>query len=206
MLSTNVASVLAVVFLPLVSASIYPTQPIQDTVWSADRPALATWLDDGKYPTLDVMGPCQILLYRDVDTYLTTLASDVDPQALSQQVTVPGNLLHAGSRYTLQFVTDSDVSNGTSIYTADFSITPANTTSGSVVPTISTGTFVPGTQSGGTASSAPTFSMGLAPKLTTTHPQLPTAAASHSIPGDAGGGSDRARAKTPEVVARMVII
>lgn len=53
--------------LPLVSASIYPTQPIQATVWSADQPMLVSWVEDWKYPELNKMGAVDISLWCDTD-------------------------------------------------------------------------------------------------------------------------------------------
>ena len=53
--------------LPLVSASVYPTQPIQATVWSADQPMLVSWIEDWKYPVLTEMGPLDISLWSNTD-------------------------------------------------------------------------------------------------------------------------------------------
>lgn len=53
--------------LPLVAASVYPTQPIQATVWSADQPMLVTWIEDWKNPVLSEMGLLDISLWRDTD-------------------------------------------------------------------------------------------------------------------------------------------
>lgn len=54
-------------FLPLVSASVYPTEPIQETVWSADQPVLVSWIEDGKYPVLSDMGLFDISLWHDTN-------------------------------------------------------------------------------------------------------------------------------------------
>ncbi|KIJ62321.1 hypothetical protein HYDPIDRAFT_30576 [Hydnomerulius pinastri MD-312] len=153
MLNMVTALVLAGGFLSLVSASIYPTQPIQVTVWSTGQPVLATWVDDGTYPTLNAMGPCEIQLFRDTDTWLASLALNVDPKAKSQQVTVPENVLNNGSKYTLRFVATEPYN--MIVYSADFTINPANTTN-IATPTSS------GVQSNGT-SPVNTSSIGLPP-------------------------------------------
>lgn len=49
----------------LVSASLYPTQPIQSTVYYAGETALTTWIDDGSFPSLSNMGLITIQLYTD---------------------------------------------------------------------------------------------------------------------------------------------
>lgn len=46
-----------------VSASLYPTNPISRTVWSAGRSENISWIDDGKYPYLNDMGVLNIELY-----------------------------------------------------------------------------------------------------------------------------------------------
>jgi hypothetical protein len=53
--------------LPLVFASVYPTQPVQATVWSADQPTLVSWTEDWKYPVLSEMGPVDISLWYNTD-------------------------------------------------------------------------------------------------------------------------------------------
>ncbi|KAG6370039.1 hypothetical protein JVT61DRAFT_9863 [Boletus reticuloceps] len=85
-------------YLLLVSASVYPTQPVQATVWSADQPMLVSWIEDWKYPVLSEMGPLDISLWCDTDTYLVQLASDVDPTTKTRQVTVPGWVLKQRSK------------------------------------------------------------------------------------------------------------
>jgi len=52
---------------PLVSVSLYPTQPIQDTVYYAGETALTTWIDDGISPLLSDMGRIVIQLYTSTD-------------------------------------------------------------------------------------------------------------------------------------------
>ena len=54
---------LAALLSSLGSASIYPTNPIASTVLGAGRVNTIQWIDDGKWPTLDAMGPVKIDLY-----------------------------------------------------------------------------------------------------------------------------------------------
>ncbi|KIK95789.1 hypothetical protein PAXRUDRAFT_355644 [Paxillus rubicundulus Ve08.2h10] len=173
--------VLSGAVFPLASASIYPTQPIQTTVWSVEQPMLVTWVDDWQYPTLDVMGPCQISLYRDTDTYLIKLASGVDPQSKSQQVTVPADVLKDGSTYTLRFVTDTPLD--TVVYSADFMIDSANTTHASTTSTVGTGAG----SSGNSTSPARTSSTGPAPISSNRSSEPSTVVVPPSRPGNVGG-------------------
>ncbi|KAN0082480.1 hypothetical protein V8E55_008275 [Tylopilus felleus] len=119
--------------LPLVSACVFATQPVQATVWSADTPMLVSWIEDWKYPVLSEMGPLDIGLWSNADTYVTSLASGVDPTTKARWVTVPGWAVKQGSKYTLQFTTRTPIA--TVVYSADFGIVPANTTSGTVAGT-----------------------------------------------------------------------
>ncbi|KIJ16165.1 hypothetical protein PAXINDRAFT_113943 [Paxillus involutus ATCC 200175] len=180
MLKTRIVTlVLGGAFIPLASASIYPTQPVQGTVWTVEQPVLVTWVDDWQYPTLDVMGPCQISLYRDTDTYLIKLASGVDPQSKSQQVTVPSDVLKngnsQGSGSTLRFVPDTPLD--IVVYSADFMINAANTTHASATSTVG----------GNSTSTARTSSTGPAPISSNRSSEPSTVVVPPSRPGDVGG-------------------
>lgn len=59
--------ILLLALLTPVSASLYPTQPIQNTVYYAGQTALTNWTDDGTYPLLNNMGGITIQLYCDSD-------------------------------------------------------------------------------------------------------------------------------------------
>ena len=51
----------------VVSAALYPTKPIQNTVYYAGETALTTWIDDGSFPPLSNMGSITIQLYTNSD-------------------------------------------------------------------------------------------------------------------------------------------
>jgi hypothetical protein len=51
----------------VVSAALYPTKPIQNTVYYAGETALTTWIDDGSFPLLSNMGSITIQLYTNSD-------------------------------------------------------------------------------------------------------------------------------------------
>ncbi|KAF8836794.1 hypothetical protein BDN67DRAFT_936311 [Paxillus ammoniavirescens] len=190
MLKTRIVTlVLGGAFIPLASASIYPTQPIQATVWTVEQPVLVTWVDDWQYPTLDVMGPCQISLYRDTDTYLIKLASGVDPQSKSQQVTVPADVLKDGA---LRFVTDTPLD--IVIYSADFTINPANTTHVSATSTVGVGS---GSSSNST-SAARTSATGPAPISSNRSSEPSTVVVPPSRPGDVGGQQQSQGSRQPK--------
>ncbi|KAG2095137.1 uncharacterized protein F5147DRAFT_584744 [Suillus discolor] len=114
--------VLLLALLTPVSASLYPIQPIQNTVYYAGQTALTSWIDDGTYPPLNNMGGITIQLYCDSDTYLATLATNVSPGAKSCQLDIPRSVvqLHDGSNFTLRYLTS--IPYDMVIYSADFKI------------------------------------------------------------------------------------
>ncbi|KAG1853291.1 hypothetical protein C8R48DRAFT_723493 [Suillus tomentosus] len=114
--------ILLLALLTPVSASLYPIQPIQNTVYYAGQTALTNWIDDGTYPLLNNMGGITIQLYCDSDTYLATLATNVSPGAKSYRFDIPRSLvqLHGGSNFTLRYLTS--IPYDMVIYSADFGI------------------------------------------------------------------------------------
>lgn len=92
----------------LSSASIYPTKPISTTVFTAGQPAQLKWIEDGHPPLLRDTGKVKIQLFAGNDvsgnyhisfhegglitlaqTFLATLARNVQPQSLSRMVYIP---------------------------------------------------------------------------------------------------------------------
>lgn len=65
--------VLVGAYFPLISASIYPTQPVQATVWSADHPMSVSWIEDWKYPQLSEMGAMDISLWCNTDVSVSSV-------------------------------------------------------------------------------------------------------------------------------------
>ncbi|KAG1874816.1 hypothetical protein F4604DRAFT_1955217 [Suillus subluteus] len=106
--------------LRLVSASLYPTQPIQNTVYYSGQSALTSWIDDGTYPPLSDMGGITIQLYCDSDTYLATLAKNVSAGARSCPLDIPRSVVYDGSNFTLRYITNTPYD--MIIYSADFRI------------------------------------------------------------------------------------
>ncbi|KAH7907446.1 hypothetical protein BJ138DRAFT_1129162 [Hygrophoropsis aurantiaca] len=106
---------------PPALCGLYPTKPIQNTVYEAGTPVLTTWVDDKTYPRIDTLDPLEIQLFCDDDTYITTLATGVDPKSLSYQFTIPPNLVYSGSNFTIRFIPNTAGSD-LIIYTADFTI------------------------------------------------------------------------------------
>ncbi|KAI6157071.1 hypothetical protein BKA82DRAFT_994544, partial [Pisolithus tinctorius] len=107
---------------PLVSANIFPTTPVQSTVWLAGQPAVVTWSDDGTIPTADMMGPMVIELWENMSTFVGTLASNVNAKAGSAQVTAPTNVKD-NTKYTVCFVVLEPLQ--LTVYSGDFTIAPA---------------------------------------------------------------------------------
>ncbi|KAI6040727.1 hypothetical protein EDC04DRAFT_2673750 [Pisolithus marmoratus] len=106
---------------PFVSANLFPTTPVQSTVWSAGQPAIVTWSDDGTFPTVDMMGPMVIELWESMSTFVGTLASNVNAKAGSAQVTVPVGIKD-NTKYTVCFVVLTPFQ--LTVYSGDFTITP----------------------------------------------------------------------------------
>ncbi|KAG0702625.1 hypothetical protein DFH29DRAFT_490849 [Suillus ampliporus] len=106
--------------LTLVSASLYPIQPVQNTVYYAGESAVTRWIDDGTFPLLSDMGGISIQLYCDSDTYIATLATNVSPGAKYCQLEIPRMGVRDSSNFTLRYITGTPYN--TTIYSADFSI------------------------------------------------------------------------------------
>ncbi|KAH7890544.1 hypothetical protein F5I97DRAFT_1826651 [Phlebopus sp. FC_14] len=118
---TLIALYALLALLPLASCSLYPTQPVENTIWKTGQTVRVAWRDDGAYPVLGEMGRCEVGLFWDDDTFVMTLASDVDPQSRSLQFVVPGDVVRDGEgKYTLRFTTNDPYD--MTIYSADFSI------------------------------------------------------------------------------------
>ncbi|KAG1833634.1 hypothetical protein DFJ58DRAFT_918068 [Suillus subalutaceus] len=100
----GVLQLMMLLTLRLVSASLYPTQPIQNTVYYSGQ-------NDGTYPLLSDMGGITIQLYCDSDTYLATLATNLD---------IPRSVVYDGSNFTLRYITNTPYD--MIIYSADFRI------------------------------------------------------------------------------------
>ncbi|KAG2125691.1 hypothetical protein DEU56DRAFT_961501 [Suillus clintonianus] len=111
---------LILALLTLVSASLYPVQPIQNTVYYAGQTVLTRWIDDGTYPLLSNMGGITIQLWYDSDMYLGTLATNVSPGAKAWQFDIPRSLVHDSSNFTLRYITNTPYD--MIIYSADFTI------------------------------------------------------------------------------------
>ncbi|KAI6121066.1 hypothetical protein F5141DRAFT_495768 [Pisolithus sp. B1] len=107
---------------PFASANLFPTTPVQSTVWLAGQPAVVTWSDDGTFPTLDMMGPMVIELWENMSAFVGTLASNVNAKAGSAQVTVPAGIKD-NTRYTVCFVVLEPFQ--ITVYSGDFAINPA---------------------------------------------------------------------------------
>ncbi|KAG2065642.1 hypothetical protein BDR04DRAFT_1172901 [Suillus decipiens] len=108
--------------LKLVSASLYPIEPIQNTVYYSGQTSLTRWIDDGTYPLLSNMGGITIQLYCNSDTYLATLATNVSADAETCELNIPRSLslVRDASNFTLRYVTN--VPYDMIIYSADFAI------------------------------------------------------------------------------------
>ncbi|KIY47724.1 hypothetical protein FISHEDRAFT_74390 [Fistulina hepatica ATCC 64428] len=107
-------------------SGIFPTQPIETTVFSVGRLAEVTWIDDYRPPRLGDIGPVRIDLYSTNDTFITTVARGIDPTALSQTIDLSPDLDYLGDTYNLRFFPYNKYLRSQVVYTADFVI--ANTT------------------------------------------------------------------------------
>ncbi|TFY83278.1 hypothetical protein EWM64_g717 [Hericium alpestre] len=103
----------------LVNAAVYPTQPVKNTVYEAGRSVTVKWKDDGKELLIWEMPNMRIDLYDGEDNLLDTVATDVDPASLSQEIWISPSLGNNGSDYSLHFVSDHPK---IVVYTARFTI------------------------------------------------------------------------------------
>ncbi|EJD04804.1 uncharacterized protein FOMMEDRAFT_153926 [Fomitiporia mediterranea MF3/22] len=104
-----------------VGASLYPTTPVQATVWRSGWNNV-TWIDSDASPSLAEMGPCFMDLWVDDNEpkHLTNLASDVDPQQLFYRAFIPADLWENASNFFIVFSSDNPP---VKYYTADFTLT-----------------------------------------------------------------------------------
>ncbi|KAI0674219.1 hypothetical protein C8Q78DRAFT_1013709 [Trametes maxima] len=102
-----------------VSAGIYGTSPVADTVLSAGRMATVQWINDHSQPSLSDMSPITIELYVG-EAYVATLADEVEPTDLSKDVWISPSWRHNGSDYHIRFICPRPP---LTVYTADFTIT-----------------------------------------------------------------------------------
>ncbi|KAH7925236.1 hypothetical protein BV22DRAFT_1195311 [Leucogyrophana mollusca] len=139
--------------LPLALCGLYPTQPIQDTVYAAGEPVSTTWIDDGTYPNINNLGPLEIQLFCDTDTFITTLVENVNPRAMSQQITIPSDLAYDGSDFSIRFLTDTPYN--LTIYTADFTVTTGSNQTDSSESSQSTSPSLSGSSTSSSSKSSP---------------------------------------------------
>ncbi|TDL15185.1 hypothetical protein BD410DRAFT_796585 [Rickenella mellea] len=173
------ASLCAVTFLIQgAKASLFPVQPVEMTVFHAGRSESVRWIDVGSHPKLSGMGKMNIDLYVNGTYYLTTLASDVDPQDFSHNVTISPSLCRDGSDYHMRFIF-KDPPN--TIYSADF-------TMADMTGTLNTTNNNPSNNSSATASTNATstsisyVNITLVLPSTTVTSQIPSYSASPIIP------------------------
>ncbi|KAI0064773.1 hypothetical protein BV25DRAFT_1799959 [Artomyces pyxidatus] len=101
-------------------ASLYPTQPVANTVLAAGRIVTVEWMDDGKSPALGDLPHLRLELLGHGDTLITTIAPDVDPTSLSHQVWISPSLGGNSSDYYFRFAAENPQ---TSFYTSRFTLT-----------------------------------------------------------------------------------
>jgi len=112
-------------YVTSVTAALYGTRPIANTVLSAGRMSSITWINDNQRPSLREMGPMKVDLYVGGDTYVATLAENVDPTSRSQKVWISPTWGPNGSDYHLRFICEDPP---LTIYTAEFTITAMDDT------------------------------------------------------------------------------
>jgi len=149
------------------SAALYPTEPVQNTVYhiSASSPSLTlTWKDDGTSPPLDQMGKMKIELYDRYNSMVDLLAQNVDPQLYKITVNVKPGVALGTSHYWIHFVPNPPHQ---IVYTASFTI--VNSTSASNASgTKAFGVTTSWNNSQVTAQSAPAYTVVTAASTTYT--------------------------------------
>ncbi|KAF9465995.1 hypothetical protein BDZ94DRAFT_1319956 [Collybia nuda] len=109
-------------FDPAIS-SVYPTEPVAATTFPTGQLATVKWKDDGHYPRLKDTGLMRIDLHNDLheknNTYVATLARQVDPVMQSYTLFIPPDL-PTNRRYHMRFISFEP---SLTIFTADFKLT-----------------------------------------------------------------------------------
>ncbi|KAI0049772.1 hypothetical protein FA95DRAFT_1488550 [Auriscalpium vulgare] len=128
-------------------ASLYPTQPVANTVFEAGRTVTIKWMDDGKDPTLDKLHQLSIELLGKGDTVIGKIAPQVDPASMSHDIWISPSLGPNSSDYYFRFVSDNPPMQ---FYTSRFTLTnmagPASPNASAPATTFNasyTGTTVP---------------------------------------------------------------
>ncbi|KAA1467538.1 hypothetical protein DENSPDRAFT_251109 [Dentipellis sp. KUC8613] len=194
-----------------VEATLYPTQPVQNTVLQAGRSATIRWIDDGKSPLMWESRDMHIELYggevsashshrhRVVykshwpQAHLGTLANNVDPSVLSVEVWISPELASNSSDFYIRFIGKHPAF---TVYSSRFTITGMAGSDSTNVSTIPVGALTNSDTSGAVPyKTAPIFTVVL-PGTTLTSSQLPvqtpTTISAPSLP------SHSSEAKSPE--------
>ncbi|KAG1813667.1 uncharacterized protein BJ212DRAFT_1588642 [Suillus subaureus] len=198
----GVLQLMTLLTLKLVSASLYPIQPIQNTVYYSGQSALTKWIDDGTYPLLTDMGGITIELYCDSDTYLATLARNVTPGAMSCQLDIPRSVVYDGSNFTLRYITNTPYD--MIIYSADFRIA----VQGDSLPTATHLNASSVTSSSSTTSENLFFQATTTPSSSsgsTPSPSLTNLAIPPLRPGDVGNIDQPSRSRLGNAAGRIDI-
>ncbi|KZT70569.1 hypothetical protein DAEQUDRAFT_810471 [Daedalea quercina L-15889] len=186
MLRSSIYTLLLVV--SSVAASLYPTRPIANTVFSAGRMSTITWINDDTQPSVSQMGPVRIDLFSGDDNYVATLAQNIEPSRRSKSVWISPTLGPNASDYHLRFICEDPP---VTVYTARFALvamddTPAYHRAGKLEPrSTSTAYLTLGSSATSSPASFATIPMSLNSTTVSTSPsRMPssTVRSSYAIP------------------------
>ncbi|EIM91262.1 uncharacterized protein STEHIDRAFT_152913 [Stereum hirsutum FP-91666 SS1] len=104
-------------------AALYATKPFSATNYTAGQTELVTWMEDGNQPSLAGMGTFKIDLWMGGgagENYVTTVAQNVNAQAMQQNIVINPSVGSDSSYYYLRLMFDNPPS---ITYTSMFTIT-----------------------------------------------------------------------------------
>ncbi|KAJ7040969.1 hypothetical protein C8F04DRAFT_1391428 [Mycena alexandri] len=125
------AMLLACSNLQIALASLYPTHPTAETVFSLGAQNLK-WIDTNRRPYVAELGPLKIDLCTKNGTPISNLASRVDASSFNHTVFIPYNLSLPGP-FVITFLSQSP---HVKVYTADFNIAGSDTITDATFPYI----------------------------------------------------------------------
>ncbi|KAL5476377.1 hypothetical protein ACEPAI_3477 [Sanghuangporus weigelae] len=122
MLPSILSFILSLFSAASVSASLYPTRPIANTVFRGGSFNNISWIDNDAVPGVPLaqLGKLEIDLWVDEIKRLAILATGVDPQQMFQSVYISPFLWNNASNFVIRF---KSLEPPETIYTADFSMT-----------------------------------------------------------------------------------
>ncbi|KAG8854291.1 hypothetical protein FRB96_007696 [Tulasnella sp. 330] len=110
---------LVVLLSSFANGALYPTTPVQTTIFTAGMNEILRWRDDSNEPHVSELSKLTIQLVID-DDLVSTLATDINPMDYAAMINIPPYVGADGFGYYIRFIPQSG--DQPYIYTSDFAI------------------------------------------------------------------------------------